>query len=231
MKHSNITIFFAELVGTFGLLVAATGSVVYDGRVGETLGTLFIAVMHFIGLAILVYAFGKYSLAHFNPAVTIAFLITGHIKTKQLPIYFGAQAIGAIIGSLFVKFVIGDYASLGMTLGNYSYHVGLIFGAEILATFLLVAVILVTIYYKPLNKFSGIAIGGIIGLDVIFFRDISGASMNPIRSFAPAIAAGIPDELWLYWTAPFVGAVIVAFLLRKKFSHSVRTSLVKPLND
>ena len=222
MKNSNLIIFFAELVGTFGLMVAATGSVVYDGRIGESLGTYFIAAMHFIGLAILVYAFGKYSMAHFNPAVTIGFLITGHIKTKQLPIYLGAQAIGAVLGSLFVKFVIGDYASLGMTLGNYSYHVGLLFGAEILATFLLMAVILIVVYYKSLNKFSGIAVGGIIGLDVILFRDISGASMNPIRSFAPAIVAGIPDELWLFWTAPFIGSIIVAILLRKKFSSLIR---------
>ncbi|MFB5610369.1 MAG: MIP/aquaporin family protein [Nitrosopumilaceae archaeon] len=224
MNNSNLIIFSSELVGTFGLLVAATGSVVFDGMMGETLGTFFIAAMHFVGLAILVYAFGKYSMAHFNPAVTIGFLITGHIKTKQLPIYFSAQVIGAVLGSLFVKFVIGDYASLGVTLGNYSYSLSLIFGAEILATFLLMGVILITIHKKSLNKFAGLAVGGIIGLDVIFFRDISGASMNPIRSFAPALVAGIPDQLWLFWTAPFIGAIIVAILLRKKFSHIVKKS-------
>ena len=222
MKNTNLTIFFAELVGTFGLLVAATGSVVYDGRVGETLGTFFIAAMHFVGLAILVYAFGKYSMAHFNPAVTVGFLITGHIEKKQLPIYFSAQAIGAFLGSIFVKFVIGDFASLGMTLGNYSYSVGLIFGAEILATLLLMGVILIVVHKKFLNKFSGIAIGGIIGLDVIIFREISGASMNPIRSLAPAIVAGIPDELWLYWTAPIIGSLIVSLIYRKKFHPTIK---------
>jgi len=190
---------------------------VYDGRVGETLGTFFIAAMHFVGLAILVYAFGKYSMAHFNPAVTVGFLITGHIEKKQLPIYFSAQAIGAFLGSIFVKFVIGDFASLGMTLGNYSYSVGLIFGVEILATFLLMGVILIVVHKKSLNKLSGIAIGGIIGLDVIIFRELSGASMNPIRSLAPAIVAGIPDELWLYWTAPIIGSLIVSLIYRKKF--------------
>lgn len=217
MKNRTFTIFFSELVGTFGLLVAATGSVVYDGKVGETLGTFFIAAMHFVGLAILVYAFGKYSMAHFNPAITIGFLITGYIEKKQLPIYFSAQAIGAFLGSIFVKFVIGDFASLGMTLGNYSYSVGLIFGVEILATFLLMGVILIVVHKKSLNKLSGIAIGGIIGLDVIFFRELSGASMNPIRSLAPAIVAGIPNELWLYWTAPIIGSLIVSLIYRKKF--------------
>lgn len=222
MGNSNLIIFISELVGTFGLLVAATGSVVYDGRVGETLGTFFIAAMHFIGLAILVYAFGKYSMAHFNPAVTIGFLISGHIQTKQLPIYFSAQAIGAILGSIFVKFVIGDFASLGMTFGNYSYSLGLIFGVEILATFLLMGVILIVAHKKSLNKFSGIAIGGIIGLDVLFFREISGASMNPIRSLAPALVAGVPDDLWIFLTAPFLGSVIIALIYRKKFLSGIK---------
>ena len=222
MGNSNLIIFISELVGTFGLLVAATGSVVYDGRVGETLGTFFIAAMHFIGLTILVYAFRKYSMAHFNPAVTIGFLISGHIQTKQLPIYFSAQAIGAILGSIFVKFVIGDFASLGMTFGNYSYSLGLIFGVEILATFLLMGVILIVVHKKSLNKFSGIAIGGIIGLDVIFFREISGASMNPIRSLAPALVAGVPDDLWIFLTAPFLGSVIIALIYRKKFLSGIK---------
>lgn len=214
-------IFFAELVGTFGLLVAATGSVVYDGRVGETLGTLFIAAMHFLGLTILVYAFGKYSMAHFNPAVTIGFLITGHIKAKQLPIYFSAQAIGAILGSLFVKFVIGDYSSLGMTLPNYSHSLGLIFGAEILATFFLMTVILIVTHKQSLNKFTGLAVGGIIGIDVILFRTISGASMNPIRSLSPALVAGVYNDLWIFLTAPLIGSVIIAIMYRKKFGSKI----------
>ncbi|HET6517814.1 MAG TPA: aquaporin [Nitrosopumilaceae archaeon] len=209
-------IFFAELFGTFGLLVAATGSVVFDGRMEETLGTLFIAAMHFIGLTILVYVFGKYSMAHFNPAVTLGFLITGHIKTKQLPVYFSAQAIGAILGSLFVKFVIGDFASLGMTFGNYSYSLGLIFAVEILATFFLMTVILIVTHKKSLNKFTGLAVGGIIGIDVILFRIISGASMNPIRSLSPALVAGIYDDLWIYLTAPLVGSAIIALIYKKK---------------
>lgn len=214
-------IFFAELVGTFGLLVAATGSVVYDGRVGETLGTLFIAAMHFLGLTILVYAFGKYSMAHFNPAVTIGFLITGHIKSKQLPIYFSAQAMGAILGSLFVKFVIGGYSSLGMTLPNYSHSLGLIFGGEILATFFLMAVILIVTHKQSLNKFTGLAIGGIIGIDVILFRTISGASMNPIRSLSPALVSGAYNDLWIFLTAPLIGSVIIAIIYRKKFGSKI----------
>lgn len=219
MKYSNITIFVAELLGTFGLLVAATGSIVYDGKVGGTLGIIFISGMHFVGLSIVVYAFGKYSMAHFNPAVTIGFFLAGHTKAKHLPIYFGAQAIGAFFGTIFVKYVIGDFANLGTNFPNYSYPVSFFYGIEIIATILLMTVILVVVHHKRLNKFSGVAIGGIIALDVYFFGPISGGSMNPIRSLSPALVSGVTNDLWIYLTTPFIGAIIVA-LLYSKFSGS-----------
>ncbi len=219
MKYSNITIFVAELLGTFGLLVAATGSIVYDDKVGGTLGIIFISGMHFVGLSIVVYAFGKYSMAHFNPAVTIGFFLAGHTKAKLLPIYFSAQAIGAFLGTIFVKYLIGDFANLGTNFPNYSYPVSFFYGIEIVATILLMTVILVVVHHKRLNKFSGVAIGGIIALDVYFFGPISGGSMNPIRSLTPALVSGVTNDLWIYLTSPFIGAIIVALLYRK-FSGS-----------
>jgi len=219
MHNSNLIIFFAELVGTFGLLIAATGSIVYDASLGMTLGPIFVAVMHFVGLAIVVYAFGKYSMAHFNPAVTIGYFISGHIKAKTMPVYFGAQAIGAFLGTFFVKYVIGDFVNLGLNFPNYSYSVSLFYGVEIIATIMLMGVILTVVHIKGLNKFAGLAIGAIIALDVYFLGPISGASMNPIRSLSPAIVTGIPEDLWLYWSAPFIGAAIVGLIYHKKFSH------------
>lgn len=222
IRNSNFIIFFAELVGTFGLLVAATGSIVYDSSLGNTLGPIFVAFIHFVGLAIVVYAFGKYSMAHFNPAVTIGFFLSGYITAKKIPIYFSAQAIGAVLGTLFVKYVIGDFADLGLNFPNYSYPISLFYGIEIIATVFLMGVILIVVHIKGLNKFSGLAVGGIIALDVYFLGPISGASMNPIRSLSPAILAGIPDDLWLYWSAPFIGVAIVGFVYYKKFSKNNR---------
>ena len=118
MQNSVYVIFLAELVGTFGLLVAATGSIVYDASLGMTLGPIFVAVIHFVGLTIVVYTFGKYSMAHFNPAVTIGYFISGYIKAKNLPVYFSAQAIGAFLGTFFIKHVIGDFANLGLNFPN-----------------------------------------------------------------------------------------------------------------
>ena len=216
MNQSNLIIFVAELIGTFGLLIAATSCIVYDGMMGGIYGIAFIAIIHFIGIAIVIQIFGKYSMAHFNPAVSIAFFITGHIKSRQLPIYFTAQAIGAVLGTIFVKFVFGDYALLGTNSPNLEFSMPEIIGYEILATALLMAVIYVVVHYK-MSKLSGILIAGIIGLDVLFLGPVSGASMNPMRSLSPAIISGVTTDLWLYWTTPFIGTIIMALLYRKKF--------------
>nr|AIE96111.1 Glycerol uptake facilitator family permease (aqpZ) [uncultured marine thaumarchaeote AD1000_72_F04] len=216
MNNSNLVIFVAELVGTFGLLIAATSCIVYDGMLGGAYGIAFIAAIHFVGIAIVVNAFGKYSMAHFNPAVTIAFFITRHTKARQLPVYFTAQAIGAFLGTLFVKFVFGDYALLGTNAPNLDFSMPEIIGYEILATALLMAVIYVVVH-KKISKFSGIMIAGIIGLDVLFVGPISGASMNPMRSLSPAIVSGVTTDLWLYWTTPFIGTILMALIYRKKF--------------
>ena len=210
MHSSNKIIFIAELIGTFGLVVGATGSIVYNEMLGGIYGISLIAVGHFIALTIVVYAFGKYSMAHFNPAVTIAFFITKHVSAKHLPVYFTAQLIGAFLGSIFVLFVIGDYANIGTNAPNLEHDWATIIGIEIIATVFLMWVIYVVVSNKKLAKLSGVAIGGIVALDVLFFGELSGASMNPIRSLAPAIISGIPDYLWLYWTTPFIGTMLVA---------------------
>jgi aquaporin Z len=130
-----------------------------------------------------------------------------------------AGIIGALLASLFVKHVIGSEAYLGANAPNYVYPLPLIFGIEILASGLLMAVIFLVVYTKGLKGFSGIVIGGIVGLDIFFLAFISGASMNPARSLAPAVLSGVLTNLWLYWTATFIGTSIVALLLRKKFIH------------
>jgi aquaporin Z len=214
---SNQRKFVAEIVGTFIVVVLATGSVVLDAKTNGILGIPFIAFAPFIGVAIGVYLFGKVSMAHFNPAVTVGFLITKHITKLQLLYYLTAEIIGALLASLFVKYVIGTEAYLGANTPNYAFPLPLIFGIEILASALLMAVILTVVYTKGLKGFSGIVIGGIVGLDIFFLAFISGASMNPARSLAPALLSGVISNLWLYWTATFIGTSVIALLLRKKF--------------
>lgn len=208
--------FIAEFIGTFIVVVLATGSVVIDAKVSGSLGLPFIAFAPFVGVALGVYLFGKISMAHFNPAVSVGFLITKHTTRKLLTLYLSAEIIGALLASLFVSVVIGKEADLGVNVPNYSYPLPLIFGVEVLASSLLMAVILTVVYTKGLKGFGGIAIGGIVGLDILFFAFISGASMNPARSLAPALLSGVWTDLWLYWTATFIGTSLIGILYRKK---------------
>src|ERR671930_2342641 len=160
-------------------------------------------------------------MVHFNPAVTVGYLITGHIRRIQLVYYFAAEIVGAILASIFVKYFIGNEAHLGANSFNHSYPISLVFGTEVLASALLMAVILTVVYTRGLKGFSGITIGGIVGLDIFFWSFISGASMNPARSLAPALVSGMLMDLWLYWSATFVGTTIIAFALRKKMIEKI----------
>jgi len=214
---SNKKRFLAELAGTFVVVVLATGSVVIDAKLGGILGTPFAAMCPAIAVALMVYAFGKISMAHFNPAVTLGFLITGHITLRQFPVYFAAEVAGALLASAFVALAIGTEAHLGANAPDYSFPLPLIIAVEVLATALLMAVIYVVVHTKGLKGFSGVAIGGIVGLDILFLSFVSGASMNPARSLAPALLSGSVSDLWLYWTATFAGSAMVAALARKKF--------------
>ena len=209
--------FAAEVIGTFVVVVLATGSVVIDAKFGGKLGLPFIAFAPFVGVAIGVYLFGKISMAHFNPAVTLGFLITRHITKLQLLQYFAAEITGALLASLFVMSIIGTEASLGANTPDYSYPLPLVFGIEALATALLMAVIYLVVYTKGFRRLGGLAIGAMVGLDIFFLAFISGASMNPARSLAPALLSGVLGNLWLYWTATFIGSSTVAFIARRKF--------------
>ena len=209
--------FFSEIIGTFIVVVCATGSVVFDAEVGGILGIPFIAFAPFVGVSISVYLFGKISMAHFNPAVTIGYLITKHLPRNLLAVYICAEIIGALLASIFVKLVIGVEANLGANAPNYMFPLPMLFGIEIFASALLIVVIYCVVLIKGLKGIGGIAIGGIVGLDIYFFGLISGASMNPARSLAPALLSGTVTDLWLYMSAPLIGTSIVALLLRGKF--------------
>ena len=214
---SNQKRFFAELIGTFVVVVLATGSVVLDAKYAGTFGLWFVALCPAIAVTLMIYAFGKISMAHFNPAVTVGYLITKHMPQRMLTLYFGAEIIGATLGSVFVKYVIGNEANLGANAPDYDFPLPFIFGVEVLTTALLMVVILTVVHTKGLKGFGGIAIGGIVGLDIFFLSFISGASMNPARSLAPALLSGHINDLWLYWTATFIGSSLVSIVYKKKF--------------
>lgn len=179
------------------------------------LGLGFVALAHLAGLGILVAVFGRYSMAHFNPAVTLAFAITGHAKMSQIPTYLSAQILGAISGSLFVMYTLGYHADLGLNRPDIAYGIIPVFGIETAATIVLVGAILGVVRWRPHAVIAGLVVGGTVALDVWFFGPISGASMNPVRSLAPALVTGIYDYLWMYFAAPLLGALLPSLFYRR----------------
>lgn len=210
--------FFAEIIGTFVVVVCATGSVVANAQSGGKIGLWYEAFAPFVAVSLMVFLFGKISMAHFNPAVTLAFLITKHMPAKLFPVYLGAELIGAFLGSAFVWGMIGNDANLGANAPNYHYTIPEILGIEILATMILVTMILIVVHTKGLKRFGPVAIGSMIFFDIYFLSFVSGASMNPIRALAPAVLSGFLNDLWIYWCAPFIGAAIVGIIYKKSFA-------------
>lgn len=200
----------AELVGTYALVTAGCGAIMVNSQTGA-LGHFGISLTFGFIILVMIAAIGHISGAHFNPAVTVAFAVTRHFKWREVPFYAGGQVIGAVLGALTLRLLIGDVAQLGVTLPANS--VVQAFGIEILLSACLMFVIIsVATDTRAVGETAAIAIGLTVALDALWGGPISGASMNPVRSFGPALVAGVWENQWVYWTAPFIGATLGASL-------------------
>lgn len=201
----------AELVGAFGLVFAGTGAIIINAESGGVIGHLGIGLTFGLIIMVMIYATGHISGAHFNPAVTIAFAAARHFPLSNVPVYIAAQLIGALAASMLLRGMFGNIANLGATLPAGS--AGQSFLLEIVLTFFLMFVIIsVATDVRAVGQAAAIAIGGTVGLEAIFAGPISGASMNPARSLAPALVSGTWDSQWLYIAGPVLGALAGAFV-------------------
>ena len=155
----------------------------------------------------MIYAFSETSGAHFNPAVSIAFAFAKKFSWKEVPKYIIAQILGALVASLILCFLFPTSETLGATIATVD--VWRAFVLELLLTFFLMVVIInVSTGSKEIGVVAGIAIGGVVLLEAMFAGPITNASMNPARSIAPAIVSGNLQHLWMYITAPILGALL-----------------------
>jgi aquaporin NIP len=172
-------------------------------------------------VTVLIYALGHVSGAHFNPAVTLGFLAGKQIRVREALLYLFVQLAGAALASFTLRLLFGTVNKLGATLPSGTWMQS--WGMEFLLTFLLMLVILGVATDRRAHKpLAGIAIGGTVGLDAMFGGPISGASMNPARSFGPALVSGTWEHLWIYFTAPVLGAlaaVLVWRMIHQEGSH------------
>jgi aquaporin NIP len=195
----------AEFLGTFALVFCGTGAIVINAESGGAITHAGIAITFGLIVMAMIYALGHISGAHLNPAVSLAFTLAGRFNAKSLPGYIASQLSGALLASLTLKYLFPANETLGSTLPAGTAIQSAIL--ELILTFFLMLVIIhVATGSKEQGMFAGLAIGSTVLLEAMFAGPICGASMNPARSIAPALASGHLEHLWLYIVAPVAGA-------------------------
>lgn len=200
----------AELAGTYALVTAGCGAIMVNSQTGS-LGHVGVALTFGLIILAMIAALGHISGAHFNPSVTIAFALTRHFPWRDVVWYVSGQMLGAVLGAITLRLLFGDIAHLGATMPAGSVWQS--FGVEILLTAVLMLVIIsVATDTRAVGTPAAIAIGFTVALDALWGGPVSGASMNPARSLAPALVAGLWNDQWIYVVAPVIGAGIGAAL-------------------
>jgi aquaporin Z len=207
MVDMNKSRYIAEAIGTFALVFAGCGAVVVNETYGGALGHVGVSLVFGLIVMAMIYAVGNISGAHLNPAVTLGFMFAGRFDKRSVPAYIVSQVIGALAAAAFLRLLFPENGALGATVPN----IGLLraFGMETLLSFLLMFVILnVSTGHMEKGIMAGVAIGGTIALEALVGGPVTGASMNPARSLAPALLSGHLEHLWIYLTAPILGTFL-----------------------
>lgn len=203
----------AECFGTFALVFAGTSAIVINDLTGGTVTHVGVALTFGLVVLALIYSLGEVSGAHFNPAVTIGFWAAQRFPSTQVMPYLLSQLAGALIASTLVHLLFPTHVALGAThpagppVQSFVLEI-------VLALFLMLVILSVSIGAKEKGITAGVAVGSVIALEALFAGPISGASMNPARSLAPAFVAGNLRNLWIYIVAPVVGALSAVPLCR-----------------
>jgi MIP family channel proteins len=207
--------FLAEFIGTFALVFVGGAAIMHAKDSGGSIGLLEVALAHGLILAVMVSATMRIS-GHFNPAVTISFLATRRIDGAMAGVYIAAQITGAILAAYVLKATFPDALFAATRGGGQSISLdvsgGQAFLLEAIATFFLAFVIYGTAVDRKAPRIGGLAIGFVVAADILAIGPYTGGSMNPARSFGPAVAAGSFEGQLIFWLAPIIGAVSAALL-------------------
>ena len=205
--------FVAEAIGTFALVFAGTGALVVDDLGQGVVSHVGVALTFGLAVTAMIYAVGDISGAHINPAVTFGFWLARRFPGADVIPYVLSQLSGAAAASLLVRALFGAHSTLGATIPAGS--AGQSLGLETVLTFLLMFTILsVATGAKEKGITAGLAIGAVVGLAALFAGPISGASMNPARSLAPAIVSGQLQHTWVYLLGPVAGSALAVAACR-----------------
>jgi len=200
----------AEAFAAFALVFAGCGAIVADARYDGVLGAVGVSLVFGLIIMVMVYATGHLSGAHINPAVTIAFTLSRHFPPRDAAAYLAGQLAGAIAGALVLLAVWPDQpGDLGATVPTVGAGSAFVYEL-VLTAFLMFVIMAVATDTRAVGAAAAIAIGGTVGLDALFGGPVTGASMNPARSFGPALAAGQWHDFWVYVAGPVAGAALGA---------------------
>jgi MIP family channel proteins len=215
--------YIAEMVGTFIFFVIGAGAICTDSLTHGGVGLIGIALAHGLILAIVVSCFGAISGGHVNPAVTIGLLVSGKICVKDSIAYIIAQLIGGVCAGLVLVNVFPESTWRPVNLGTPDLAAGVTWGTgiflEAVMTFFLLISVFMTAVDSRAPKIGGFAIGLTVLVDILLGGPITGASMNPARTFGPAVVANHWNNHMVYWIGPIIGAVIAGILYRTVFAE------------
>ncbi len=201
--------YISETIGTFAMIFCGCGAMTINEITGGAISHVGVAATWGLIVMAMIYAFGEISGAHFNPAVTIGFAFAKKFPWKKVPTYIIFQCTGAILAIFLLWFLFPESQTLGETVpadGFPAYKAAIL---EFLLTFFLMVVIInVSTGSKEIGTMAAIAVGGVILLEAMFAGPMTKASMNPIRSIAPALFTGNFQYLWLYIASPILGAIV-----------------------
>ena len=205
--------YLGEFVGAFALVFAGCGAIVANDTYGGTVTHVGVALTFGLIVMTMIYAVGDDSGAHLNPAVSVGFWVAGRLPKREVWPYALSQLAGAFAATIFLRLLFPEHGTLGATLPSIA-NVEAFLVELVLAFVLMFVIIHVAVGAKETGLMAGVAVGGFIALVAMFAGPITGASMHPARSLAPALVTGHLESLWIFLVAPFLGAALAVLSCR-----------------
>jgi len=210
--YPNAAPYLAEGLGTFALVFAGPGAAAVDVASGGAVGAVGVGISFGLIVMAMIFALGHISGCHINPAITIAMAARRRITLPRAAGYIVCQLAGAVLAGLAIVAILGSETDAGASVPRIGGTDAALWSELILTSFLALVVFAVATDSRAQGTMAAIAVGGYVGFAATGWGSVANASMNPARSFGPAVAANVWDSHWVYWVGPIVGAVLAAFV-------------------